>query len=60
MQDPEQGSATANVLGCVGFIILPSKFLGTDGQGLENTQETDGANGHTSTKSLNEQQNLTF
>jgi hypothetical protein len=54
-QNPEKENGEANILCNFGFLIFTTRFSVTDGDGLEDTQKTGGANGHTPTKSLNVQ-----
>ena len=60
VQDPHEGNGTADVFYSFDFMILPTGFSGADGHGLKNTQEASGPNGHTSPKSLNIEQELTY
>lgn len=53
--DPSEGNEKANVLWGFDFKSLPTGVHGADHDGLEHTQEADGANGHSPADSLNVQ-----
>ena len=53
VHDPAQDNWRENQLQSFHFKLCPPGGLGTDGAGLEDTQEDSGANGHTSAHSTN-------
>lgn len=53
VEDPAEGIEGPDVLQGFGFKLRPPGVSGADGDGLEDTQETDGANGHTPGHSVN-------
>lgn len=55
---PEEENTEANILGGFDFRILPTGVHWADGNGLEDTQEADGADRHTPACSINIQKKL--